>query len=372
MTMDVQGGTVRKRALVIYSPTSGRARRLPQALNHLQQAGLQVLRSLPISDLCEQPAQGAHWLEQGVEMVIAAGGDGVVGGTINHIAGSGLPLGILPLGTSNDIARSLGIPLATKAAASVLAAGQTRHTDLGAVYHYNPVHASDALSLADHAPTYGYFAHVLTVGLNVHFAQIATNVATRRRYGRLTYPRAAFEVLRNPRILPVHLQFAGLQFPPHARRSYLARWQHDAAYAELSSRALQITVINAPIFGGAWQMALPGSSMDDSVLDIVVFEEAGLGRLSARLTPCFRLPPLTEDASREHREAERFPPAAVERPGLPGMHHLQARGIVISTACDPQPATLDGEIRAQTPLSVQLLQQCLSVYVPGNTTTSRR
>ena len=43
-------------------------------------------------------------------MAISGGGDGLVGGVITHIAESGLPLGILPLGTSNDIARSLHIP----------------------------------------------------------------------------------------------------------------------------------------------------------------------------------------------------------------------------------------------------------------------
>jgi diacylglycerol kinase family enzyme len=343
---------------------------LPRALRSLQQAGLEVLQVLPISDLHEQPAQGLNWLQQGVDVVIAAGGDGVIGGTINHIAGSGLPLGILPLGTSNDIARSLGIPLQVGAAASVLAAGQTRNTDLGAVYHYDLSCAPGVLPAKEYAPTYGYFAHVLTIGLNVHFAQIATNVATRRRYGRLTYPIAALEVLRNPEILPVHLQFAGLQLPPHARRPYLADWQSGAAYAELSSRALQITVINAPIFGGAWQITLPGSSLDDSVLDIVVFEEAGSGQLNARLATFFRSPPLTTVTRREHRGAERFLQHSAELSGLPGIHHLQASGVVISTECDPQPATLDGEIRAQTPLYVQLRQHFLPIYVPGTTTRS--
>jgi len=372
MTMDLQGEARGKRVLVLYSPASGRARRLPRALSHLQQAGLDVLQVLPISDLRGQPAQGAHWREQGVDVVIAAGGDGVIGGAINQIAGSGLPLGILPLGTSNDIARSLGIPLEVRAAARTLAAGQTRQTDLGAVYHYDPACTAVWQPSEQQTPAYGYFAHVLTVGLNVQFAQIATNVATRRRYGRLTYPRAAFEVLRNPEVLPVHLQFEGLQFPPHMHRPSLADWPQDAAYAELSSRALQVTVINAPIFGGAWQMTLPGSSLDDSVLDIVVFEEAGLGQLSARLATYFQSPPLPAGTRRAQRGAESFLQHSAELTGLPGMHHLQARGIVISSARDPQPATLDGEICAQTPLYVRLLHHFLPVYVPINATTPER
>lgn len=367
-----QGKTAGKRALVMFSPASGRARHLPRALSHLQQVGLDVLQVLPISDLHGRPAQGARWREQGVEMVIAAGGDGVIGGTINQIAGSGLPLGILPLGTSNDIARSLGIPLQVRAAARTLAAGQTRQTDLGAVYHYDPTCPPGVLPCQQQRPAYGYFAHVLTVGLNVQFAQIATNVATRRQYGRLTYPRAALEVLRNPEILPVHLQFEGLQFPPHARRPSPVDWQQGAAYAALSSRALQVTVINAPIFGGAWQMTLPGSSLDDCVLDIVVFEEAGLGQLNARLATYFQSSPLPAVTRGAQRGTESFLQHSAGLTGLPGIHHLQARGIVISSAHDPQPATLDGEICAQTPLHVRLLRHCLPIYVPGNTTAFRR
>jgi len=58
-----------------------------------------------------------------VDVAIAAGGDGLVGGVITHIAGSGLPLGILPLGTSNDIARALHIPQDIGEAAHVIAQG---------------------------------------------------------------------------------------------------------------------------------------------------------------------------------------------------------------------------------------------------------
>lgn len=363
MTRDVRAGQMGKRALVIYSAAAGRARQLPRALSSLQQAGLEVLQVIPISDLRERPAQGAHWQAQEIDLIIAAGGDGVIGGTINHIAGSGLPLGIMPLGTSNDIARSLGIPLDLAAAARTLAEGQTRRIDLGAAYPTDPWAPGTPVPEGN-APMYGYFAHVLTIGLNVHFAQIATNVATRRRYGRLTYPIAALEVLRNPEILSVRLQFEGLRLPPRPRRPHQAT-RHSVEYAELSGRALQVTIINAPIFGGAWHIALPGSSLDDSTLDVVVFEEFGSDQLSARLATFFSSPPLDTTAQGENETAERFLRHPAELTGLPGIHHLQAHGITISTGHDPQPATLDGEIRGQTPLSVKLLKHCLPVCVPG-------
>ena len=365
MTTDESADTRRtgKQALVIYSPDSGRARQLPHALSSLENAGLKVGQAIPISDLRERSAQGQNWLEQGIEVVVAAGGDGVIGSTINHLAGSGLPLGIMPLGTSNDIARSLDIPLALEDAARTLAGGQTRMIDLGAAYPLDPSRAFSEQVAEGTAPIYGYFAHVLTIGLNVHFAQIATNVATRKRYGRLTYPVAALEVLRNPEVLPVRLQFEGLQFPPH-RQQRINR-QFSLEYAELSSRALQVTVINAPIFGGAWQIALPGSSLEDEVLDVVVFEEFGSGQLGARLASFFNSPPLDTTLQGENRTAETFLQHPAELTGLPGIHHLQARGIAISTGQDPRPITLDGEIRGQTPLYVRLLRHFLPVCVPA-------
>ncbi len=360
---------VGKRALVIHSPASGRARQLPRALKSLETTGLAVVQAIPISELRDQSAQGQTWLEQGIELVIAAGGDGVIGSTINHIAGSGLPLGIMPLGTSNDIARSLNIPLDLEAAARTLAEGQVRKIDLGAAYRLDPARPFSEQLIEGNAPTYGYFAHVLTIGLNVHFAQIATNVATRKRYGRLTYPIAALEVLRNPEILPVRLQFEGLQVPPHAQRPNQVNRQVNLEYAELSSRALQVTVINAPIFGGSWQITLPGSSLEDEVLDVVVFEEFGSGQLSARLASFFNSPPLDTSHQGENDAAETFLQHPAELTGLPGIHHLQARGIAISTEQDPRPVTLDGEIRGHTPLYVKLLRHFLPVYVPEQNTT---
>src|SRR5437763_14045902 len=93
-------------AIVIQSPHAGRSMLLSQALPLLEQAGVKVARVLSIAALDTLPPQGAVWQEQGMTLAIAAGGDGVVGGVITHLAASSLPLGILPMGTANDIARS--------------------------------------------------------------------------------------------------------------------------------------------------------------------------------------------------------------------------------------------------------------------------
>src|SRR5437667_780304 len=208
-----------QRVMVIHSPHSGRSSKFPDAIKHLEQAGLEVVNSISISKLDDLPAQGTPWKESGVDVAIAAGGDGLVGGVISHIAESGLPLGILPLGTSNDIARALHIPQEIHEAAQAIAQGREQEVDIGVA---QPAEQAPHLStpsqsgpvLARVAPQkHGFFAHALTVGVNVQFARIATNVATRQRFGRMTYPYAAVETLVNHDSLDIQLEFVGLLIP---------------------------------------------------------------------------------------------------------------------------------------------------------------
>lgn len=75
-------------------------------------------------------AQGAA--EQGFDLVLAAGGDGTVTAVATGVfhAGSGLPMGILPLGTGNGLARVLGLPLEPKETLAALAAGRLVDLDV--------------------------------------------------------------------------------------------------------------------------------------------------------------------------------------------------------------------------------------------------
>ncbi len=353
-----------RRAMVVYSPHSGRSSQLLDALAHLRGTGIEVARTIAIAELDDLPSQGAVWREQGAQLAIAAGGDGLVGGVITHIAESGLPLGILPLGTGNDIARTLRIPQDIGAAAQVIATGAIQNVDVGTA---RPAEQAPHLaSKGGHSGVlshlsqqkHGFFAHALTVGLNVQFARIATNVATRQRYGRMTYPVAAIEALKYLGRLDTTLRFEGLrlvdnQWPTGEDKTLPEELQ------SLSCHALQITIINAPIFGGQWHLRIPNASMQDRLLDIVVIEEANLSRLNAALARFFN--------SRGQAASENVPriwrhPA--ELSGIPGVHHFQAKGVLLTTSADPCDATLDGEVRGQTPMYVHLAEQHLRVIVP--------
>jgi diacylglycerol kinase (ATP) len=363
-----------QRVIVIKSPHSGRSVRLSEALTLLEQAGVQVARVLSIAELNTLPPQGAVWREQGMVLAIAAGGDGVVGGVIDHLAAGGLPLGILPLGTSNDIARSLRIPQNLPQAVEVIAQGQTRPIDIGVAWPLvQGPQQEPALAPTVHLKQ-ACFAHALTVGLNVEFARIATDVATRQRFGHLAYPVAALQAAGPHEALKVELHFDGLFFPSaHRSMSRPTRTSPapgDAATA-LRCRALQVTVVNTPFFGGRWQIPVPAASFSDRLLDIVVIEDRDIGELNKGLAEFFRPEGhAPARSSRSHASSPTRHPA--ELASIPGIHHLQARGVTITTGADPQDATLDGEVRVQTPLQVQVADEPLHVVVPTMTGRTHR
>ncbi|MGI8914025.1 MAG: diacylglycerol kinase family protein [Chloroflexota bacterium] len=68
-----------------------------------------------------------------VDLVVAAGGDGTINAVIGALLDQPKPLGIIPLGTANDLARTLEIPHEVAAACAVIGAGQTRRIDVTSV-----------------------------------------------------------------------------------------------------------------------------------------------------------------------------------------------------------------------------------------------
>ncbi len=351
----------RRRAILIHSPHSGRSAQLADALEHMHTAGIEIVEQHAIAELDDLPPQGRQWRKHSIDLVIAAGGDGLIGGVITHIAESGLPLGILPLGTSNDIARSLSIPLKLDLAVRIISEGSIKEVDIGVAKpaEQAPHHASKG-SLApvlDRVSTgrHSYFAHALTTGLNVQFARVATNVATRMRYGRLTYPIAALETLKYHNSLDVTLHLEGLALPSPAGKD----GNNSTELHSLSYSVLQIAIINAPIFGGQWKIAVPDASISDRLLDIVVIEEIELARLNAALARFF-------NSRRQDRASNGDQRHPADLSVIPGIHHFQARGTFISTNADPRDVTLDGEVRGQTPIYTHMAEERLRVVVPEN------
>jgi len=89
---------------------------------------LRPVEPVELERQCRQVAEAG-----GIDALVAAGGDGTVGAAAAAVAGTGLPLGVLPMGTLNHFARDAGLPADLAEAAAAIAAGRTRRVDAAEV-----------------------------------------------------------------------------------------------------------------------------------------------------------------------------------------------------------------------------------------------
>jgi diacylglycerol kinase family enzyme len=137
----------------------------------------------------------------GIEALVVGGGDGSIGGVAGKLAGGGLPLGVLPLGTRNHFARDLGLPLELEAAARVIAAGRVRHIDVGEVNGRVFVNNSSI----------GIYPQVVTA-----------RERQRRRFGRRKWLATLIASLRLLRRLPRHRLIVRAGAAEHRHRTVCA------------------------------------------------------------------------------------------------------------------------------------------------------
>lgn len=109
------------------------------------------------------------------KLVIVAGGDGTISSVANRLAGTNIELGIIPLGTTNNFARSLNIPFEQMAAIEIIAKAPARAVDLGKAGAE-------------------YFTSVAGIGLSALIAK-SVHDSTKKRWGRLAYPLTATRLL---------------------------------------------------------------------------------------------------------------------------------------------------------------------------------
>jgi diacylglycerol kinase (ATP) len=124
-----------KSALLIYNPTSGgrrhrRFQEIEEAVRILKDAGI-TTELAPTSDAGHAQEIARLAVEARREMVIACGGDGTINEIINGLAGSPVPMALLPAGTANILAKELGIPWDIPRAARLIPEGVIRRIALG-------------------------------------------------------------------------------------------------------------------------------------------------------------------------------------------------------------------------------------------------
>ena len=335
--------------LLITSPHAGSRNSADDAVQALADAGLTVGLHLTVDALDDGTPLGPAWQRMGYRVVVAAGGDGTISAVASHIANVPIALGILPAGTSNDTARSLGVPINLREAAQLIASGSVELVACGEAV---PAVADAHPAAMSHPPR---FLHALTLGFNTEFARLATLAAQRERWGPLTYITSAIEALQRFEAMPMTVAFR------HAVRL----WPPDPAHTladelTLHVRPLQIAAVNLPIFGGALNLRMPDVDHHDDVLDFVILDALDIERLREELG---RIVTRLTGQVQANGQVSSSSDAPNLFSALPGIHRYQAREASIHTE-RPLDVTLDGEIRARTPVVIRSGAHRVRVIVP--------
>jgi diacylglycerol kinase (ATP) len=200
------------RALLVVNPLSRRGKRLGAAVRaELRRFGVEIVEG-------EAP-------KPGIDAIVVAGGDGTLVKQIPHALALGVPIGLVPLGTFNDLARTLGIPLDVEGACGVIAAGRTRTIDAARVNGF-------------------YYVTEASIGISSRLARLQ-RPEEKQRFGFLAVVASVLKAAR------------------HAR-PFMAEIAYDGKREEF--KLVQLTIANSQRFGGF--ITVENAAIDDGWLDL--------------------------------------------------------------------------------------------------------
>ncbi len=294
-------------AVVLVNPAAGRGRsrkKLEQVRRLCGQAGALILVTASAEETARRAREAA---EGGCGRVIAAGGDGTVHLVLNGVAGTAAVLGIIPLGSGNDVARNLGVPRDVEVATRLALSGAPRRVDLGRI----------AWSDEDGRTQLRWFGGVASFGLDSHANRIAN----------------------------AHQRLAGTALYVYALLRTLAEWKVPVVQIESDAGAFRgpmmlAATANSSSYGGGMRIA-PHADMADGRFDLCIVRQ--MSRL--KLLRCF--PEVFLGTHLRH----------------PEITCLQASRCRVD-ADRRLEVFADGEFVGYTPAEVQLFPKALSVAAP--------
>jgi diacylglycerol kinase family enzyme len=288
-----------RRIAVIVSDAS---RLSPDWVNATLASGLgrDVEFGVEVAHSSAEATAAANQAAASAAIVVAVGGDGTVADVATGIYGSSSSLAIVPAGSTNIAARSLGIPADPAAALSLISGSyQLRSIDVG---------RSDGRS----------FVHMAGTGLDaVLFA--ATSPALKRHLGWFAYVPAAVAALRLP---PSDIRITA-----------------DGAIIE--ARSSLVLIANGGSAIAPDYQIYPGIAVDDGWFDVIVFTPATPAQIAATLG---------------HAGMQQLDRS-------PYVTHTRARTVTIDAA-PPLPVELDGDPRGTTPRQFSIVASGLQVVTP--------
>jgi YegS/Rv2252/BmrU family lipid kinase len=299
--VSVPGPKLRTRALVILNRKARCGSTRPSsALERLEKGGIEL-----IDADAELPADVSRLIRENkdrVDAVIIGGGDGTLSQAADGLVEADLPLGILPMGTANDLARTLDIPTDLAAAADVIVAGHQRRIDLGWV---NGTH----------------FFNVASIGLGTGISRRLSR-QSKSRWGTLAYLFAAARVVV---------------------RTQPFRAEIHSGDEMIRVRTLQIAVGNGRHYGGGMTLH-EDARIDDQLLDLVSLEVNRWWHMLP-LLPALRRGSLSRTTKIRILRGREFEVRPV-------------RG-------RPKRIMADGELAGRTPARFRIVPHALSVFVPA-------
>lgn len=222
-----------KATYLIINPNSGT--RPKEALPELLQSALgadREVRVLATTAPGDAPRLARHAVAQGADAVVVAGGDGTVNEVATAMMHTGVPLGIIPCGSGNGLARSLAIPQDFRKAAEIIADRFVVDIDCG---------------VAADRPFFCAFG----MGFD---AEVTRKFESEKRRGRMTYIKSAL------------LEF--LNFSPNV-------YAISIGGRVITERALIVAVCNAAQYGNNAYIA-PQASLSDGLLDLTIIHDGPL------------------------------------------------------------------------------------------------
>ena len=297
-------------ALIVNTRSRTGERAFFKALDRLEELHVPVGVTYAIRDPARLSETVREVIDDDYRFLILGGGDGSVSSVVDFLADRHTLLGLLPLGTANDFARTLDIPDDIEGACETIANGKVVDVDLGL--------AGD-----------NFYVNVASVGLGVE-ATRALSPWLKKSTGPLAYPVAAIR--------------AFLKHEPFSARLTFPEGDHETVEYD---RLLQVAVGNGRFYGGGMVVALE-SNIDDKTLDVYAID---LGRRRDLI-----------GAARYLKSGDFIK--------TDGVHHFRTPRVRLET--DPDlPVNIDGEVVTQTPQDFSIAHNALDVLVPQGSAAAR-
>ena len=294
----------RLRAKLIFNPGSGVAGESPVQLMDVISA-MQALKLVPEAYLvepgCDLPAVVQNALKDGIRLFVVCGGNGTIDFMAGALAGTNATLGIIPTGTQNNLALSLGIPADIPAAIAILRTGRRIKVDMG---------------IATCGEIKQPFLEVCSVGLLSALFPAADDI----QHGNLTRVGDFLATLAASPPAEMHLILDGKQ--------------------KINSMCHVVLVSNTPYIGPHFQVGTP-SSINDGLLDVLLFAD-----LSKMDLLGYAVQVATADGGLEDERIQ----------------HYHVRRVEIETT-PVMPVMADGLSLGEGPLCIRVQRHALAVMV---------